>query len=383
MDKPFLKHSLFQNLSAPQMADLEKMSKIIHVSQGGVLIKEGDFSHDFYVLLKGEMEVAKTAEDRQLYVIGKKLAGDLIGELGFIEAGDRSSTVKALSACELIQIQGDAIRTEPGHMELCNALMAGLSKLVSKDVRQTSELAVRSIKAELDTAKRLLAVGRFLMGCVFALTGYIFAFGLLAQLKEYLPSTTPISVGIMLVFLVVAYFLIGKSGFPLKEYGLSFEHWQRVIRDAILFSLPVMAAIVGIKWILLSFSASPQEALFQPSWGPAAGVTFSPTYLLIPLAYALFCPVQEFLARSVLQGSFHLFLTKKNWQLTWYAIILSNLMFGAIHVYKGFSFALLAVVPGLFWGWLFSRQKSLLGVSVSHIMIGVWAIFIVGFSQFM
>lgn len=382
MDKSFLQHSLFQNLSAFQMADLEKMSKIIYVPQGGILIEEGDFSHDFYVLLKGEMEVAKRAEDGQLYVIGKKSAGDLIGELGFIEAGDRSSTVKAQSACELIQIEGEVIRAEPGHMELCNALMAGLSKLVSKDVRQTSELAVQAIKAELDTAKRLLAVGHFLMGCVFALTSYIFAFGLLGQLKEILPSTTPISIGIMLLFFVLALFTIGKSGFPLKEYGLTWENWQKVTREAILFSLPAMIFVVGVKWLLISFFSPQPQSLFEPSWGASIDRGFSPFYLLIPVSYALFCPVQEFIARSVLQGSFHLFLTKKNWQSIWYAIILSNLMFGAAHVYKSFTFALLAVLPGLFWGWLFSRQKSLLGVSVSHTMIGVWGVFVVGFSKF-
>ena len=38
------------------------------------------------------------------------------------------------------------------------------------------------------------------------------------------------------------------------------------------------------------------------------------------------------------------------------------------------------VLPaGFFWGWLFSRQGSILGTSISHAMIGIYAFFIVGF----
>jgi membrane protease YdiL (CAAX protease family) len=35
-------------------------------------------------------------------------------------------------------------------------------------------------------------------------------------------------------------------------------------------------------------------------------------------------------------------------------------------------------VPGLFWGWMFARQRSIVGVTVSHIVVGLWANFLVG-----
>jgi membrane protease YdiL (CAAX protease family) len=37
-----------------------------------------------------------------------------------------------------------------------------------------------------------------------------------------------------------------------------------------------------------------------------------------------------------------------------------------------------AFVPGLFWGWMFAKQRSLVGVTVSHIAVGLWAIFALG-----
>ncbi|HGC5656427.1 hypothetical protein SFB48_01050 [Legionella pneumophila] len=49
-----------------------------------------------------------------------------------------------------------------------------------------------------------------------------------------------------------------------------------------------------------------------------------------------------------------------------------------MHTHLGLTFASLTFIAGLFWGWLFHRQKSLLGVSVSHVILGVWSLFIVG-----
>jgi len=33
-------------------------------------------------------------------------------------------------------------------------------------------------------------------------------------------------------------------------------------------------------------------------------------------------------------------------------------------------------LPGLFWGWLYSRHNSLLGVSISHLLIGWSGLFL-------
>ena len=35
-------------------------------------------------------------------------------------------------------------------------------------------------------------------------------------------------------------------------------------------------------------------------------------------------------------------------------------------------------LPGLFWGWLYARHGTLIGVSVSHILLGLWTVFVVG-----
>ncbi len=60
----------------------------------------------------------------------------------------------------------------------------------------------------------------------------------------------------------------------------------------------------------------------------------------------------------------------------WKSNILATLMFSSFHIMIDLKFALITIVPGLFWGYLFAKRKNLLAVSISHILIGMVAIFI-------
>jgi membrane protease YdiL (CAAX protease family) len=48
------------------------------------------------------------------------------------------------------------------------------------------------------------------------------------------------------------------------------------------------------------------------------------------------------------------------------------------HLHMSFLFATLAFLPGLFWGWLFSRRRNLVGVTLSHAVVGGYVFFILG-----
>ena len=87
-------------------------------------------------------------------------------------------------------------------------------------------------------------------------------------------------------------------------------------------------------------------------------------------------PLQEFLVRGILQGTLEEFLIGKYRVLL--AILISNLIFSFIHLPLSMFMVALTFFAGLFWGWLYSRQKSILGVSISHFILGIWAESIVG-----
>jgi hypothetical protein len=99
-------------------------------------------------------------------------------------------------------------------------------------------------------------------------------------------------------------------------------------------------------------------------------------YLLELGIYVLLSPVQEFVARGVLQGSLQEFLTGRNGVLK--AILISNLIFSTFHLFVSPYFAVAAFLSGIFWGWLYSRHRTLIGVSVSHILVGAWTLYFLG-----
>jgi len=80
--------------------------------------------------------------------------------------------------------------------------------------------------------------------------------------------------------------------------------------------------------------------------------------------------------RSLLQGPLSHFLTGR-WR-TWLAIVGANIIFSAAHLYVSPGLAGIAFVVGLFWGWLYARQGGPAGVSVSHVLLGLWAFELVG-----
>jgi len=99
--------------------------------------------------------------------------------------------------------------------------------------------------------------------------------------------------------------------------------------------------------------------------------------------YILLTPVQEFVARCGVQAPLYAFLEGSELKRAGLAIVVSNLVFSAVHAHIGLAFALVSFVPGLFWGWIFLRTNSLLAVSASHVLIGGASIFLFGIEEFM
>ena len=72
-----------------------------------------------------------------------------------------------------------------------------------------------------------------------------------------------------------------------------------------------------------------------------------------------------------------MFLTGKYRVLV--SILLSNLLFSATHLHVSVKLALLVFPVGVFWGWLYNRHTTVIGIIVSHIIVGLFALFVVGF----
>jgi CRP-like cAMP-binding protein len=81
---------LFQGLSKKELVALAKVTEDMEVSAGKILCREGDLGHEFFVVVEGEVDVAK--ESRHLRTMGP---GDFFGEIALLESTRRTATVTA------------------------------------------------------------------------------------------------------------------------------------------------------------------------------------------------------------------------------------------------------------------------------------------------
>ena len=71
---------------------------------GEALIREGDSSNELYWLVSGQLEVLKKLQGQyiQVNVIN---AGELVGEIAFLDQKPRSATVKAVTECQVVKLE--------------------------------------------------------------------------------------------------------------------------------------------------------------------------------------------------------------------------------------------------------------------------------------
>jgi membrane protease YdiL (CAAX protease family) len=95
------------------------------------------------------------------------------------------------------------------------------------------------------------------------------------------------------------------------------------------------------------------------------------------LAYIVYlCPIQEYVARAGVQAPI---MNAFGARLAWVGAVVSTFVaatvFGAMHIGFGVLAVFLTALVGLYWGIVFVRTRSVLAVSVSHMVLGVAAFY--------
>jgi CRP/FNR family cyclic AMP-dependent transcriptional regulator len=85
------------------MSSSARGNEIIKLAKGDALIHESEESTQMYYLESGSMGVFKRVDDIEKQ-IGTIYAGELVGEMSFLDKQPRSATVKAINDCELVVI---------------------------------------------------------------------------------------------------------------------------------------------------------------------------------------------------------------------------------------------------------------------------------------
>ena len=373
-------HFLFHEMHEKQLTELVMMLEGPHaIPAGEFLIKENELPDEIYIIQSGSFEVLKedVVTGRQ-HSIAELSAGNTIGEVSLLDRGPRSASVRATEDSEVLSLniskllQLEDMDTE--NRSLSTQLKVNLAHEMGVRIRSSNTTATDLLRAELEESRLRVELAAFVGRIVLVLCFYMFALGAALSLSDQLPSTTLITVIILVVLTAVVCIGIHFSSLSASDFGLNLTNWRQSVREAILFSLPILAAVVGIKWLMVTTMSDWQgHDIFEfVSHQNVSGVALLSTLL----AYNIFSPIQEFTARCGIQSPLHMFFTGKYRALI--AILLSSLIFSATHLHVSVIVAAIVFPLGLFWGWLYYRVPTLLGPAISHLIIGNFALFIVG-----
>jgi CRP/FNR family transcriptional regulator, cyclic AMP receptor protein len=127
MDKARLRAiPLFANLDDHDLQVIATFANETSVSDGDVLVREGDFSYELMAIEEGTAEVRRG--DEVLATLGP---GDFFGEVGVLQNEMRNATIVATTAMRLITLttwEIKRMRNMPGVMDKINETIAARSQ---------------------------------------------------------------------------------------------------------------------------------------------------------------------------------------------------------------------------------------------------------------
>ena len=366
---------LFDRLNPDEAESLRDSLPLKRWPAGQTLLTAGQINDHIHLIESGEVEVWRgEIGSPEALLVTRLSGGETIGEMSAFENRTATATVVAKSAVTTRTFTPDDIPETGG---IRSGVISSLaSHLVSRLIKTNDHLQQKH-DAERATQRQLLAslmmVGRILV----TVSLYVFLLPIANQLKDVLPSDSIISFGFIIFLTGMTWAFQRGSALPKTVYGLDFTNWARQAWRGLLWSLPVMAAVVVIKWGWLQ--AHPGAGrLFEPERALAANQSMQwGQWLLFLGIYAVLSFAQEYV-RAVTQGGLAFFYRTAGQPDRWKALLLANIIFAILHVHLSPVFAVLAFTGGLIWGWVFQRERSYLAAAVSHLAVGTWVVFIVG-----
>jgi membrane protease YdiL (CAAX protease family) len=155
-----------------------------------------------------------------------------------------------------------------------------------------------------------------------------------------------------LLLVIIGIFLLP---YRVKHYGLNLNKWNFNLIYGILLGTIGSIIAFSIRLYLIQNGRSEFNYAFPPEWDL--------------LYYPISVFSQETMTKGYLQNYFvNIFEKSKLNELI--AIVLSSLIFSALHLMYGFLIMFFSLVFSVGLGFFYSKTKSILGVCITHFMIG-------------
>ena len=166
------------------------------------------------------------------------------------------------------------------------------------------------------------------------------------------------------ISLIMFFYIRHYTHFTFEEMGLKIKGIGKAIKTDCLLTAVFTAALFGVKLLLLRIAPGffPEGAPFW-DWSKLGWSDF---------AYPLTAILQEFLSRGVIHENLRRIFVGKYSEAA--AIVVSSLLFGALHIHRGFMYMLAATALLSIFGVLYRKQNSIWGLCIPHFVLGevIW-----------
>jgi CRP-like cAMP-binding protein len=366
--------ALFKNMSQAERQIAYSYFQEEKISSAAVIINEGEIAEKLYIIEEGEVEVYKSAiahqREHHLALLKK---GECFGEFSLLDESQRSASVRTKTDTSLHTLTKQnfnllAVKHPPIYMHL----LKNLAGSVTQRMRHINEVSVASLEKALWHAKQRVGMGVFMSYSLTCMALFILLVGLMHHLVEKTVESVMLTGPILVIVASIMILMMWQSGYSMKVFGFSLRNWKKNLFQSFWWTLIFMVVLIGFKWVLVrTIPALKDEPIFN--WRMKDHHLSFWLAFAAWMGYAVFVPLQEIITRGALQSPLMYFLPRSRYR-TIIAIAISTMLFSAMHSYLSIYYSLAVLVPGFFWGALYARQRTLVGVIFSHIVIGVWAL---------
>lgn len=357
---------IFSHLNAAELQILIDSALHEKFSPGQIIIHEHDPSNRLYLILTGDVQIKKEAYSDPNHItvdLATLSAGQILGEMAFLDNAPRTASAVAITETTTLSWSiEDLEKSKSQGSELTKTLKNNIVFEITSRFRSTNTKYVESLKKQLHIAKDQIEFGRLFIVLIVILVLNSLLVLFISQGKSILdPYSLPFgwSYLLIIIFALLAYLRFDFS--RLSEFGITLTNWKKSLMHGFAVGIILTGIVFGL---FKGYVALGHEHKMHSDWIKAF-------FSLGIFNYFIHSFLQEFVARGFLLNSLRNFYRD---QPTYFSILLSSFLFGAFHFTFGIVAAALTFLSGIIFGYLYVKDKNLLGVTIAHTLAG-WAAF--------
>jgi CRP-like cAMP-binding protein len=126
-------------LTPDQSTVLSELVKVRNLTEGEVLVAEGTRDNHLYVLVSGTLAVVRNAGNPEEVTLFTLNAGDLVGELSFIDSTEHYASLVARGATKVFGLEREQLESLlPKHPDIVYRVMRAIIRTVHNIQRRIS-----------------------------------------------------------------------------------------------------------------------------------------------------------------------------------------------------------------------------------------------------